>query len=84
MNSVWLALRVAAVHVLVRCIEERDFAAQPIEINQVRLETVVEVGGVVGDLVHEINELSFERRALLQQVFGELGEIPPRNNRANV
>src|SRR6202034_856209 len=38
-------------------------------------ETVVEVGGVVGDLVHEINELGFERRALVEQEFGESGKF---------
>ena len=36
------------------------------------LEAVVEVGGVVGDFVHEINQLRFERRALVQQIFGEM------------
>jgi hypothetical protein len=34
---------------------------------------VVEVGGVVGDFVGEVDELSFERRALVEQIFGELG-----------
>ena len=47
-------------------------ARSTIEINQVSLEAVVEVGGVVGDLVHEIDQLGFERRALVQQIFGEM------------
>ena len=47
-------------------------------------EAIVEVGGVVGDLVHQINQLGFERRAAVQKIFGELEEIPRRNNRGNV
>ena len=38
-------------------------------------ETVIEVRGVVGDFVHKINELRFQRRALVQQIFGELRKL---------
>ncbi len=36
---------------------------------------VVEVGGVVGDFIDQVDELGFERRALVEQIFGELGMI---------
>ncbi len=38
-----------------------------------RFVAVVEVGGVVGDFVDEVDELSLERRALVEEIFGELG-----------
>ena len=53
------------------------FGAKPIEIEQSCLKTVVEVGGVVGNFVHQIDQLSFERRPLVQQIFGESRERPP-------
>ena len=34
---------------------------------------VVEVGGVVGDFVGQVDQLGFERRALVEQIFGEFG-----------
>ena len=61
-----------AVHLAIGRGEERNFRAQLLEIEQVRFETVVEIGGVVGDLVHEIDQLRFERRALVEQILGEL------------
>ena len=63
--------------------EHRHFGADQFEIQQVRFVAVVEVGGVVGNLVDEIDQLRFERRALVEQIFRERPEIPPRSNRAN-
>ena len=77
------SVRVAAVHVRIGRVEDGNFRAQQIEIDQVRLEAVVKIGGVVGDFVHQIDQLRFERRALIEKIFGELREIPRRNNRAN-
>ena len=34
---------------------------------------VVEVGGEIGDLVGKVDDLGFERRALVEEVGGELG-----------
>ena len=39
------------------------------------VEAVVEIGGEVGDLVGEVDELGFERRELVEEVFGELGVV---------
>jgi hypothetical protein len=38
-------------------------------------EGVVEVGGVVGDLVGQVDELGFEGRALVEQIFGQFGMV---------
>jgi hypothetical protein len=36
-----------------------------------RLVAIIQIGGIVGDFVGEIDELRFERRALIEQVFRE-------------
>ena len=36
---------------------------------------VIEIGGVVGNFVSQIDELSFERRSLVKQVLGQFGEL---------
>lgn len=46
--------------------------AQSIEIKQMRFASIVEVRGVVGNFVHPIDELTFERRAKIEKVFGEV------------
>ena len=38
---------------------------------QPRFVTIVEVGGVVGNLVGQVDELRFERRPLIEQILGE-------------
>src|ERR1035438_5142503 len=38
---------------------------------QPRFVAIVEVGGVVGNLVGKIDKLRFERRALIEQILGE-------------
>src|SRR6266567_4222806 len=37
--------------------------------------SVVEIGGVVGDFVGQIDQLGFERRALVEQVFRKFGMV---------
>jgi hypothetical protein len=64
------AVGIAAINFAVSGVEERDFGAQLFEAHQVRFETVVEVGGVVGDFVDQVDELGFERRALVEEIFG--------------
>src|SRR5579871_5562043 len=45
------------------------------EREDVGFVAVVEVGGVVGNFVSQVDELGFERWALIKQVLGELGII---------
>src|SRR5271163_180594 len=40
------------------------------------LESVVEVRCVVRNLVHEVNQLRFERRPLVEQILSQLREFP--------
>ena len=54
-------------------VEDCDLAANVVEFEQMRLVAIVKVGGVVGDLVGMVDELGFERRALVEQVFGQFG-----------
>jgi len=59
----------------VEVVEKRDLGAQSVEIEQFRLSGVVEVGGVVGNFVHPIDELRFERRAEVEKVLGEMRDF---------
>ena len=45
--------------------------ADLLERKQVRFKAVVQVGGVVGDFVGEVDELGLERRALVQSILGK-------------
>jgi len=62
--------------------EERNFFPKRIQIEQLGFERVIEIGGVVSNFVHPVNELRFERRAQPEQIFGQLrmrgGRIIPR------
>src|SRR5215467_9914481 len=52
--------------------KKRNFAAQKFEVQEFGFAGVVEVGRVVGDLVHPVDELGLDRRTQVQQIFGEL------------
>ena len=46
--------------------------------DEVGFEAVIEIGGVVGNFVGQIDELRFEWRTLVEQIFGELGKLACR------
>ena len=47
--------------------------ADCLEVEDARIEAIVEVGGEVGDFVGEIDQLRLERRSKIEEVFGEFG-----------
>ena len=61
-----------------RLCEKRDLSVQLIEVEKFRFHCIVEVGCVVGDFIHAVYQLRFERRPLVQQVFIQLGEFVRR------
>ncbi len=63
------------VHLRVDFAEKGNLAAQRGKIEQLGLESVVDVRGVVGDFVDPIDELGFERRAEPEKIFAELGKF---------
>ena len=63
------------VHLVVNLRERRQLVAQQLQIQQARLESIVEIGCVVSDLVHAVHELRFERRPQIEIVFGQLRKI---------
>ena len=63
----------------VEAFEDRNAVADLIEREQVSFESVIEVGGVVGDFVGQVDELGFQRRALVEQIFGEIRMIVSRS-----
>ncbi len=54
-----------------KCSKDWDAFADLLEREQMGFVAVVKVGGVVGDFVGQVDELGFERRALVEQIFGE-------------
>src|SRR5215467_4857253 len=66
-------------------IEDLDFSRQfveqwyafsdLIEREQVGFVSIVEVGSVVGEFVSRVNQLRFEGRAFVEQVFGKLRKL---------
>ncbi len=55
--------------------KQRNFTAQRFQIQKVRLQRIVQVGGVVRDFIHPIDQLRFQRRPQIQKVFGQLGKF---------
>src|SRR5450631_4862281 len=55
--------------------KECNFVSQSLHIEKAGFQGVVEVGGVVGDFVDAIDELGFERRAKVEEIFGKVGKI---------
>jgi hypothetical protein len=53
--------------------EERHALAHLVEREDAGVEAVVEIGGEVGDLVGQVDELGFERRELVEEVFASSG-----------
>jgi hypothetical protein len=62
-------------HCVVEAAEERDAFADLFEGEDAGVEAVVEVGGEVGDLVGQVDELGFEGRELVEEVFGQFGVV---------
>ena len=47
--------------------------AHVVDVEDAGVKAVIEVGGEVGDFVGEVDQLRFERRAEVEEIFGELG-----------
>ena len=63
---------IIAQHGVVEAAEERHALAHLLERENARVEAVVQIGGQVGDLVGQIDELGFEGRELVEEVLGQL------------
>src|SRR5258708_4892518 len=58
--------------------EKRYLSVQLIEVEKFRFHCIVEIRCVVGDFIHAVYQLRFERWPLIQQVFLQLGEFVRR------
>ena len=47
------------------------------------VKAVVEIGGQVGNLVGQIDQLRFERRKLVEEILGQFGMARPRSSRGS-
>src|SRR6267143_2548939 len=64
-----------SVHLIVHLAKKRYFFAQYLYVKELGFESIVEIGGVVRDFVHAVDELRLERRAQIEKVFGKLREF---------
>ncbi len=58
---------------VVECAEQRRSLANLAGVENARVEAVVEVGGQVGNLVGQIDQLGLQRRKLAEKILGQLG-----------
>src|ERR1700740_796620 len=63
------------IHLAVELAEERDFAAEHVEVQKIGLEGVVEVRGVVGNFVYPVDQLGFQGWPELKKILGKLREL---------
>src|SRR3989442_14192437 len=70
-------LRIGRVHVRIHFTENCNFRQQCIRFEKLCLARIVQIRGVVGDLIHPVDELRFERRAGLDGEFATPGEMRP-------
>src|SRR5882762_10435520 len=63
------------VHLIVDLAKKRYFFAQRLHVEELGFESVVEIGGVVLDFVHPVDELRLERRAQIEKILGELRKL---------
>ena len=64
-GGVWVAL----LHARIRTAEDRDVLAQVLQVENSGFESVIDVGGQVGDFVGEVDQLRFQRRAPIEEIF---------------
>src|SRR6267378_986341 len=60
------------VHLAVDLAKKRYLVAQRLHIEKLGFESVVEISGVVCNLVYPVDELRFEGRAQIEEVFAKL------------
>jgi len=62
----------------VRIGEDWNFTPQNIEIKKLRFARVVEVGGVVGDFIDPVDELTFERGSKIEKILSKIWKLRSR------
>jgi len=67
--------RVGGIDLGVRLGKNRNLLPYGIEIEELRFARIIEVCGVVGNFIDPIDELTFERRAKFEQIFGKVWEF---------
>ena len=63
---------------------EKTYAVRNLlDRQQARFVAVVQVGGVVSNLVGQVDELRLQRRPLVEQILGQFGMLLAARNRAS-
>ena len=76
-------LRVRPLHFFVEFGKQGHVGANHFDVEQFRFEAIVQIGGVIGNLIHEIDQLRFQRRPLDRADIPTVREIAPHRNRVN-
>ncbi len=63
------------IYLRIEFAKERHFAAKDRKIEKLGFEGIVEVCGVVCNFIDPVNQLSFERWALIKKIFRKLGKL---------
>src|SRR4029077_8356583 len=63
------SLRVKLSDFAIEALENLNAFPNLFQRQQVRFVSVIQIGGVVGDFIREVDELSFQRRALVQKIL---------------
>src|SRR6202142_3837895 len=71
-------VRVDRFDFAVEALEDGDAVADLVKGEQAGFEAIVEVSGAVGNFVGDIDELSFQGRTTIEQIFGEFRELVSR------
>ncbi len=66
-----IAARICLFDRFIAVPQDADVLAYMTYVEMAGLDTIVEVGGEVGDLIGEVDDLGFERRALVEEVWSE-------------
>ena len=67
--------RVGGIDLGVRLGKNRNLLPHGIKIEELRFARIIEVRGVVSNFIDAIDELTFERRAKFEQIFGKVREF---------
>ena len=70
-------------HCVVEAAEQRHAFADLIEREDAGVEPVVEIGGQVGDLVGQVDQLGLQRRKPVEEVLGQLRMRRRRSSRGS-
>src|SRR4029077_6089103 len=75
-NQLLGSIRISNFCLAVMALKQINAFRNLLDREQPRFVAIVEVGGVVGNLVGQVDKLRFERRLLIEQILGKFRMLP--------